>query len=87
MAPTVADSGVAAPHPPAGTLATTPFSDQEVDTAVGQVFQRARELPSSTALDEGARRHNLNGDAVKALAATTRHHITVVHGPPGTGKT
>eukprot|EP00959_Pyramimonas_sp_CCMP1952_P077296 1615763-Pyramimonas_sp.AAC.1 len=85
-AQTAADSSAAPPSTPAEPPATIPFSDPEVDAAIGQVFQRARERPSLTALDEGARRHSLNRDATKALASSTIHHVTIVHGPPGTGK-
>eukprot|EP00959_Pyramimonas_sp_CCMP1952_P245833 5137984-Pyramimonas_sp.AAC.1 len=87
MTPTVASSGAAESQRPAGAPTIAPFSDHEVANAIGQVFQRVRDLPSTVALDEGAGRHQLNGDATRALAATAQHRVTVVHGPPGTGKT
>eukprot|EP00959_Pyramimonas_sp_CCMP1952_P183822 3843681-Pyramimonas_sp.AAC.1 len=59
-AQSAAGAGAAAPSPPARPLPTIPFSDPEVDKAVGQAFQRARDLPPLTALEEGARRHSLN---------------------------
>ena len=82
-----ARSALGSGPPGAQRLTAAPFTDDAVLDGLGSVFQRARVTPSPKSLEDGVRRHGLNADATKALFASVGHHVTLVHGPPGTGKT
>eukprot|EP00959_Pyramimonas_sp_CCMP1952_P161981 3386816-Pyramimonas_sp.AAC.1 len=45
----------------------SPFTDDEVEGATGQVLQRVRSLPPVANLGDAALRHRLNEDASRAL--------------------
>ncbi|CAK0896806.1 unnamed protein product, partial [Prorocentrum cordatum] len=59
----------------------------EIDRNTGQVFQRTRCVRVAQLLDRTATARGLNELSRQVLHTSTAHHFTLVHGPPGSGKT
>jgi hypothetical protein len=74
---------------PAGTDADTPIAEVlwQANRLSSQVLRSAKDIASIVDFAKTANTHALNDSQIDAVRACAKNRLTVVWGPPGTGKT